>query len=49
MAILEKQLHSDGVEQIKLRVAYNNKRALSLYKRLGPDVTGHNMIKKLKS
>jgi ribosomal protein S18 acetylase RimI-like enzyme len=42
---LEKQLSQSGVEQIKLRVAFNNHRAKGLYEKLGFTVTGYNMIK----
>lgn len=44
---LEKQLLQIGGEQIKLRVAFENKRALSLYKKIGFNITGYNMIKLL--
>lgn len=47
MIALEKQLAHAGVAQIKLRVAFENKRALSLYERLGFNVTGFNMAKSL--
>jgi ribosomal protein S18 acetylase RimI-like enzyme len=46
---LEEQLSQAGVEQIKLRVAYNNPRALSLYKKIGFNITGYNMAKNLKN
>jgi ribosomal protein S18 acetylase RimI-like enzyme len=42
---LEEQLLQAGVEQIKLRVAFENKRALSLYEKVGFNVTGYNMAK----
>ncbi len=42
---LEKLLKPGGVEQIKLRVAYDNDRAFGLYKKLGFAVTGYNMVK----
>ena len=42
---LEKQLSRTGVEQIKLRVAFENKGALRLYETVGFNVTGYNMIK----
>ena len=45
---LEKQLFQSSVEQIKLRVAFENSRALSLYKKLEFNITGYNMIKILK-
>jgi len=42
---LEENLSQSGVEQIKLRVAFDNHRAKGLYERLGFSVTGYNMIK----
>jgi ribosomal protein S18 acetylase RimI-like enzyme len=42
---LEDQLFQSGVEQIKLRVAFNNRRALSLYEKVGFNITGYNMVK----
>jgi ribosomal protein S18 acetylase RimI-like enzyme len=42
---LEEQLAESGVEQIKLRVAFDNQRAKGLYEALGFSVTGYNMIK----
>ena len=42
------QLANDGIDQIKLRVAYHNKRALALYQETGFKITGYNMSKKLK-
>lgn len=48
MEALEKRLACDGVNEIKLRVAYKNKRAFDLYKKLGYAVTVYNMIKKIK-
>lgn len=42
---LEQQLFQSGVEQIKLRVAYDNKQAFRLYEKLGFNVTGYNMVK----
>ncbi|MEZ9793095.1 GNAT family N-acetyltransferase, partial [Vibrio splendidus] len=44
---LETQLLAIGINQIKLRVAYHNERALKLYKEVGFEVTGFNMSKKL--
>ena len=44
---LEAQLKTIGVNQIKLRVAYHNERALKLYKDVGFEVTGYNMSKKV--
>ena len=45
---LEEQLFQSGVEQIKLRVAFDNNRALRLYERLGFNITGYNMVKILE-
>lgn len=42
---LENQLVQSGVQQIKLRVAFDNRRALGLYEKSGFNITGHNMIK----
>jgi len=47
MGALEKRLSFDGVNEIKLRVAYENKRALALYEKAGYTITGYNMIKKI--
>ncbi|MEZ8065158.1 MULTISPECIES: GNAT family N-acetyltransferase [Vibrio] len=44
---LENQLKSSGINQIKLRVAYHNERALKLYKDVGFEITGFNMSKKI--
>ncbi len=44
---LEVQLQSIGINQIKLRVAYHNERALKLYKDVGFEVTGFNMAKNI--
>lgn len=44
---LEKTLLSSGINQIKLRVAFNNKKALSLYEEIGFNITGFNMSKNL--
>lgn len=46
---LEAQLKSMGIAQIKLRVAYQNKRALKLYQDVGFSITGYNMSKKIVS
>ncbi|KUI97496.1 GNAT family N-acetyltransferase [Vibrio sp. MEBiC08052] len=45
---LEKQLQQVGVNQIKLRVAYQNKRALKLYQEVGFVITGFNMSKTIE-
>lgn len=45
MAVVEKQLAERGVEQIKLRVAFENKGAFRLYENAGFSITGYNMIK----
>lgn len=47
LSALEELLVPMGVEQIKLRVAGDNKRAFKLYEQLGFSVTGINMIKHL--
>ena len=44
---LEKQLKAKGINQIKLRVAYHNERALKLYKEVGFIVTGYSMSKSI--
>ncbi|UFN68410.1 GNAT family N-acetyltransferase [Vibrio alginolyticus] len=44
---LEKQLQEVGITQIKLRVAYQNERALKLYQEVGFVITGFNMSKKI--
>ncbi|RKF18163.1 GNAT family N-acetyltransferase [Alginatibacterium sediminis] len=44
---LEQQLKKVGINQLKLRVAYHNQRALKLYQELGFSVTGYNMSKQL--
>lgn len=46
---LESQLQSVGIEQIKLRVAYHNQRALKLYQEAGFAISGYNMSKKIVS
>ena len=48
IAEFEKKLATDGIYQIKLRVAHDNIRALNLYKSAGFAVTGYNMIKKTR-
>jgi ribosomal protein S18 acetylase RimI-like enzyme len=45
---LEEHLAKSDVKQIKLRVAYHNKRALALYEKIGFNITGYNMAKTLK-
>ena len=45
---LEEHLSEAGVAQIKLRVAYDNKRAFNLYEKLGFTITGYNMVKLLE-
>lgn len=45
--ILEKNMALDGIRSIKLRVAFTNDRALTLYQELGFSITGHNMIKSI--
>jgi ribosomal protein S18 acetylase RimI-like enzyme len=44
---LELMLAASGVQQIKLRVAFHNQRALKLYEEVGFAVTGYNMSKSL--
>lgn len=44
---LESQLHAEGIEQIKLRVAYHNKQAFKLYKDSGFIITGYSLSKKI--
>ena len=45
MTLLESQLTLIGIEQIKLRVAYENKRALKLYQEVGFVISGYNLSK----
>jgi ribosomal protein S18 acetylase RimI-like enzyme len=45
---LEQQLKLEGITQIKLRVAYHNKRALKLYEKTGFMITGYNMSKNIE-
>ncbi|WP_029225673.1 GNAT family N-acetyltransferase, partial [Vibrio tasmaniensis] len=47
LSLLEQQLKEHGIEQIKLRVAYHNERALKLYQAVGFSITGFNMSKKI--
>ena len=47
IAALEKSLAELAIKQIKLRVAYHNKRALALYQEVGFMITGYNMSKNL--
>ena len=47
VSLLEQQLLQMGVAQIKLRVAFDNDRALGLYKKLDFNITGYNMVKLL--
>ncbi len=49
ISLLEKQLQSIGVNQLKLRVAYHNQRALELYQEVGFVITGFNMSKNLQN
>ncbi|HIG36819.1 MAG TPA: GNAT family N-acetyltransferase [Oceanospirillaceae bacterium] len=48
LAQLEHQVKQQGISEVKLRVAYSNHQALELYKRMGFNITGYNMSKKLK-
>jgi ribosomal protein S18 acetylase RimI-like enzyme len=45
----ELQLKSIGIEQIKLRVAYHNQRALKLYQEVDFTISGYNMSKEIVS
>jgi len=47
IAVFENQLSSAGISQINLRVAYHNKRAFSLYQKVGFTITGINMSKNI--
>jgi ribosomal protein S18 acetylase RimI-like enzyme len=47
IAALERDLKEEGIQQIKLRVAYQNMRATQLYKAMGFTITGINMSKLL--
>jgi len=47
ISVLENQLVSRGINQIKLRVAYNNQRALALYQEAGFIISGYNMAKNI--
>ncbi|MDN3609824.1 GNAT family N-acetyltransferase [Vibrio ostreicida] len=49
ISALEKQVKPMGIHQIKLRVAFNNERALKLYKEVGFIITGFNMSKSIAS
>ena len=44
---LENLLAAINIEQIKLRVAFNNQRALALYEEVGFAISGYNMSKKI--
>ena len=44
---LECTVATTGVQQIKLRVAYDNPRALKLYEAVGFQITGINLAKQL--
>lgn len=47
IAALEMDLKEEGCRQIKLRVAYQNRRATGLYQSIGFNITGINMSKLL--
>ena len=47
ISAFESKLTSIGIEQIKLRVAYHNQRALKLYQEVGFAISGYNMSKKI--
>lgn len=48
LAVLEAQLAQQGVEELKLRVAFKNERARYLYEKVGFNITGYNMRKVLQ-
>lgn len=47
LLVLQEHLAKLGIKQIKLRVAFANKRALDLYEKIGFRITGYNMVKEL--
>ena len=47
MALVDQQAKEQGATSIGLRVAPNNARALALYKKVGFQATGINMVKHL--
>ncbi|WP_353851248.1 GNAT family N-acetyltransferase [Aeromonas sp.] len=47
ISAFESKLTSIGIEQIKLRVAYHNQRALKLYQEVGFAISGYNLSKKI--
>jgi len=47
--ILEAELSKQSIDYLSLRVAYNNPRALELYKSVGFNVSGYNMSKRVIS
>lgn len=47
ISAFERQLQEIGINQIKLRVAYQNERALKLYQEVGFMITGFNMSKNI--
>lgn len=47
IALLEEQLQLVDINEIKLRVAYHNNRALKLYQETGFAIIGYNMSKQL--
>ena len=47
ISVFESKLTSIGIAQIKLRVAYQNQRALKLYQDVGFAISGYNMSKKI--
>lgn len=49
IALVEAKLTKLGIQQLGLRVAYNNPRALALYQKLGFAITGLNMNKTLST
>jgi ribosomal protein S18 acetylase RimI-like enzyme len=47
ISAFKSKLTSIGIAQIKLRVAYQNQRALKLYQDVGFAISGYNMSKKI--
>jgi len=47
MKQLEALLSKQSIKQIKLRVAYQNQRALALYQAVGFSISGYNMSKNI--
>jgi ribosomal protein S18 acetylase RimI-like enzyme len=47
--VLESELSKQSISYLSLRVAYNNPRALALYKSVGFNISGYNMSKRVIS